>query len=187
MRIFVLITFMAFCKVTLGQENVMKLTLPEVIDLASRQSIDAFKQQNMYLASYWAFKYYKADKLPFLSVGANPFSYSNSNRQDYDYVNKQYIYSAQQNFTSSGSLKLNQNVGLTGGNVTVSSDLGMSKSFIGDKLTTFSANQISFGYNQKVNGYNSMRWKAKIEPLKFEMAKKRFYTIKRRYCSESCN
>jgi outer membrane protein TolC len=155
-----------------AQEKVVKLTLQDVIDIASRQSIDAFKQQNMYLSSYWAYKNYRADKLPLLSLGADPFSYSNSNRQDYDYTNQQYIYTQQKNLTSSGSLKLSQNVGLTGGNFSVSSDLGMSKNFIGDKSTLFSANQLSIGYYQTVNGFNSMRWKAKIEPIKFEKAKK---------------
>ena len=177
-RILILITFFAFFKVAVAQENVMKLTLPEVIDLASKQSIDAFKQQNMYLASYWAYKYYRADKLPFLSVGANPFSYNNSIRQDYIPQDQSWQYSQQENITSNASLKVTQNVGLTGGSFTVSSDLGMSKNFLGDQQTTFSANQISVGYRQKVNGYNSMRWKSKIEPLKFETAKKSFIQSK---------
>ncbi|MCX6237048.1 MAG: TolC family protein [Bacteroidia bacterium] len=177
-RILVFITFITFFKVALAQENVMKLTLPEVIDLASKQSIDAFKQQNMYLSSYWAFKYYQADKLPFLSVGANPFSYNNSIRQDYIPQDQSWQYSQQENMTSNASLKVTQNVGLTGGSFTVSSDLGMSKNFLGDKQTTFSANQISVGYRQKLNGYNSMRWKSKIEPLKFETAKKSFIQSK---------
>ena len=178
MRIFVLITLILFCKVAAAQEDVMKLTLPEVIDLASRQSIDAFKQQNMYLSSYWEYKYYRADKLPFLSVGASPFSYNNSIRQDYIPQDQTWQYGQQKNITSSASLKLNQNVGLTGGSLSVSSDLGMAKNFLGDKQTLYSANQISVGYRQKLNGYNSLRWKSKIEPLKFEVAKKNFIQSK---------
>jgi outer membrane protein TolC len=178
MRILVLITLISFCKVAVAQEDVMKLTLPEVIDLASRQSIDAFKQQNMYLSSYWEFKYYRADKLPFLSVGASPFSYNNSIRQDYIPQDQTWQYGQQKNITSSASLKLNQNVGLTGGSLSVSSDLGMAKNFLGDKQTLYSANQISVGYRQKLNGYNSLRWKSKIEPLKFEVAKKNFIQSK---------
>jgi outer membrane protein TolC len=54
----------------------------------------------------------------------------------------------------------------------------MSKNFLGDQQTTFSANQISIGYRQKLNGYNSLRWKSKIEPLKFETAKKNFIQSK---------
>ena len=177
-RIIILITLVAFYKGAFAQDNEMKLTLPEVIDLASRQSIDAFKQQNMYRASYWEYKYYRADKLPFLSVGAAPFSYNNSIRQDYDYQNQSWQYGQQRNLTSSASLKLSQNVELTGGSFTVSSDLGMAKNFLGDKMTTFSANQISVGYRQRLNGYNSMRWKSKIEPLKFEIAKRNFIQSK---------
>ncbi|HEY3388247.1 MAG TPA: TolC family protein, partial [Prolixibacteraceae bacterium] len=177
-RIFIFITIIFFCKVSVAQNVVMKLTLPEVIDLASKQSIDAFKQQNMYLASYWEYKYYRADKLPFLSVGANPFSYNNSIRQDYIPQDQSWQYSQQENITSNASLKVTQNVGLTGGSLNVSSDLGMSKNFLGDQQTTFSANQISIGYRQKLNGYNSLRWKSKIEPLKFETAKKNFIQSK---------
>ena len=156
----------------------MKLTLNEAIDLASRQSIDAFKQKNMYLSSYWQYKYYRADKLPYLSVGSNPFSYNNSIRQDYIPQDQTWQYGQQKNITSSASVKLTQNVGLTGGNINVSSDLGMAKNFLGDKQTLYSANQISVGYRQKLNGYNAMRWQSKIEPLKFEEAKKNFIQSK---------
>jgi outer membrane protein TolC len=173
-RIFILVTFITFCKLSIAQQHVMKLTLPEVIDLATQQSIDAFKQQNMYLASYWEYKYYRADKLPILSLGASPFSYNNSIRQDYVPQDQTWQYSQQKNITSSASLKVNQNVGLTGGSITMSSDLGMSKNFLGDAQTLFSANQFSLGYRQKINGYNSLKWKSKIEPLKFETAKKNF-------------
>ena len=171
-RIFVLIALIAIYKIGTAQEQATKLTLPEAINLASKQSIDAFKQQNMYRASYWAFQYYRADRLPFLGVGANPFAYSNSIRQDYVPQNQTWEYSEQKNITSSASLKASQNIALTGGSLSVSSDLGMSKNFIGSELTTFSANAISIGYSQRVNGYNAMRWKSKIEPMKFEMAKK---------------
>ena len=171
-RILILITFITCCSSADAQKSVQKLTLPEVIDLASKQSIDAFKQQNMYRSSYWAYKYYRADKLPFLSVGANPFSYSNSIRQDYVPQDQTWQYSEQKNITSSASLKAIQNINLTGGSLSMSSDLGMARNFIGTELTTYSANAISLGYNQRVNGYNSMRWKSKIEPLKFELAKK---------------
>ena len=171
-RILLLITFFTFCQIAHAQNSIQKLTLPEVIEIASRQSIDAFKEQNMYRSSYWAFKYYRADKLPFLSIGANPFSYSNSIRQDYVPQDQTWQYTEQKNITSSASLKVNQSVGLTGGNVTMSSDLGMARNLIGSESNTFSANAINIGYSQRVNGYNSMRWKSKIEPIKFELARK---------------
>lgn len=171
-RYLILITF-CFLTISLtAQEKVLKLSLQDVIEIASRQSIDAFRQKNMYLSSFWAYKYYKADRLPSLSIGSNPFSFGNSLRRDYNTDSAKYIYTQQKNFTTSAALKMGQNVGLTGGRFTVSSDLEMTKDFLGKKQTQYSVNVLSFGYNQTVNGYNSMRWKAKIEPLKFEKAKK---------------
>ena len=171
-RYLILLTLSVLSFSLTAQEKVVRLTLEDVIGIASRQSIDAFRQKNMYLSSYWAFKYYKADKRPFLGIDANPFSYSNSIRQDYVPDSQTWTYGQQKNFTSDASLKMSQNVGLTGGRFSVSSDLGMSKNFIGDKSTFYSANQLSVGYSQTVNGFNGLRWKAKIEPLKFERAKK---------------
>ncbi len=145
-RNYLIILLVAICQLSWAQDNTMKLSLNEAIDLATKQSLDAFKQQNMYLASYWAFKYYKSDRLPQFTVGASPFSYNNSIRQDYLPQNQSWQFSQQQNITSSASFKMSQNVGITGGSFSASSDLGMVKNFLGDKTTTYSANMISLGY-----------------------------------------
>ncbi len=172
MRFILLITISIISISVSAQEKVIQLTLQDVIDIANKQSIDAFRQKNMYLSSYWAFKYYKADRLPNVLIGADPFSYNNSIRQDYDYTNQQWIYSQQNNLNSKASLRMSQNVAATGGSFTASTDLAMSKNFIGEKETWYTANQINVGYRQRINGYNSMRWQSKIEPIKFEKAKK---------------
>jgi outer membrane protein TolC len=173
-RIFTILLLVVAFQISLAQEKVKKISLYEAIDLASSQSLDAFKQQNMYLSSYWEYKYYRSDKLPQFLVGANPLSYNNSIRQDYIPQDQSWQYSQQKNITSSASLKMTQNVGLTGGSFSASSDIGMVRNFLGDKQTLYSSNMISLGYRQKLNGYNSMHWKSKIEPLKFETAKKQY-------------
>ena len=173
-RLLGLLLLTAITQRSLSQEMAQRLTLNDAIDLASKQSLDAFRQQNMYLASYWEYKYYRSDKLPLFSVGANPLSYNNSIRQDYIPQDQSWQYSQQKNITSSASLKMSQNVGITGGTFSASTDIGMVRNFLGDQQTLFSSNMVSLGYKQKLNGYNSMRWKSKIEPLKFETAKKRY-------------
>ncbi len=175
-RIILIISIFFLSLSVSAQNKVVKLTLSDVIDLASRQSLDAFRQQNMYRSSYWGYKYYQADKRPFLSFGSNPVSYKNIYSPYYD-PDKQIWGSNKQNSVASyGSMNLSQNIGLTGGTLNLSSDLNVTKNFIkdvnGDKITTFTANPFVIGYTQRINGYNSLRWKSKIEPLKFEIAKK---------------
>jgi outer membrane protein TolC len=173
----ILLLLVAF-QISLAQEKAKKISLTEAIDLASIQSLDAFRQQNMYLSSYWEYKYYRSDKLPQFLVGANPLSFNNSIRQDYIPQDQSWQYSQQKNITSSASLRMTQNVALTGGSFSASSDIGMVRNFSGDQQSMFSSNMISLGYRQKLNGYNSMHWKSKIEPLKFETAKKQFIQSK---------
>jgi outer membrane protein TolC len=50
----------------------------------------------------------------------------------------------------------------------------MSKNLSGDKSTSYQATPISIGYSQSLNGFNSLRWESKIEPIKYEKAKKTF-------------
>jgi len=174
----ILIIFISFLSLTVSAQNkIVKLTLSDVIDLASRQSLDAFRQQNMYRASYWGYKYYRADRRPFLAFNSNPISYRNIFSPYYDARTQEWGSNKQNSIASYGSMNLSQNIGLTGGTLNLSSDLNATKNLItdpttGQKMTTFTSNPIIIGYSQRINGYNALRWKSKIEPLKFEIAKK---------------
>jgi outer membrane protein TolC len=50
----------------------------------------------------------------------------------------------------------------------------MVKNLGGDQVTSYQATPISIGYQQSLNGFNPIRWESKIEPVRFEKAKKTF-------------
>lgn len=149
------------------------MSLQDVIEMASRQSLDAFINKNMYLANYWQFRYYKADRLPSLRLNATPLNYNRSIQKVYNYDEQRYEYVELGSFDSDLSLALNQNVGLTGGEVFIQSDLSRTKKLDGGNVSS-SSTPFIVGYSQKINGYNELKWKSKIEPIKFEKAKKQF-------------
>ena len=99
------------------------LTLQAVIDRASRQSLDAFRYENMFLASFWEFRYFRADRLPSLMLQATPFDYNRSMQKVYNYDENRDEYKPREDLNSDISLSLNQNVGLTGGQIFARSDL----------------------------------------------------------------
>ena len=68
-------------------------------------------------------------------------------------------------------LQLNQNIGLTGGRVFVTSQLQRNDNFNEDPPTTYLAYPVTIGLMQPINGYNALRWDRKIEPMKYEEAK----------------
>lgn len=154
------------------------LTLDDVIRVASQQSLDAFINQNMYRANYWEFRYFKADRLPSLTLDATALDYDRSMQKVYNYTENRDEYIERENFNSNLSLRLNQNVGFTGGQLYAQSSLNMTQKLGDDQLSSWSSTPFSIGYSQNINGYNALKWTAKIEPVKFEKAKKEYIQSK---------
>ncbi|MEN8115997.1 MAG: TolC family protein [Bacteroidota bacterium] len=155
-------------------QDMLKLSLPEIIDIASKQSIDAFRNKNMYLASYWEYRFYKAERLPGITLSANPLDFNRYNRKEYNFETNEDEFRLREFLNSEVSLSATQNVALTGGQLFLRSEVGMVKNLGGDKNTSFNATPLSIGFMQELNGYNELKWKSKIEPIKFEKAKKEF-------------
>ncbi|MDP2161186.1 MAG: hypothetical protein Q8K02_11925, partial [Flavobacterium sp.] len=98
------------------------LSLEEVIAIAKTQSPDALIAQHQLRASYWEFKTFKRSLLPSLSFdGTIPSlnrafkTYTSSSGAE-EYINQSYT-------SYSGNLRLNKVIGLTGGNVFLSTGL----------------------------------------------------------------
>ena len=48
------------------------LDLQQTIALANDSSLEAFRTKNMYLAGYWEYRTYKANRLPSLTLNMTP-------------------------------------------------------------------------------------------------------------------
>lgn len=160
------------------QPEVKYLALEQVIEIASQQSLDAFRNRNMYLASYWEFRNYKADLLPSLALQATPLDFNRSMQRVYNYEQNRDEYRPREFLNSDLALLLNQNVGFLGGSIFARSELNLSQNLSGDQLTTWNSTPISIGYSQALNGYNQLKWRARIEPVKFERAKQQYIQSK---------
>ncbi|WP_318347249.1 TolC family protein [Aquipluma nitroreducens] len=172
--LFLIIFFSGFIQIANAQSEKLSLSLDEVVRIASKSSLDAFRYKNMYLSSYWEYRYYKADKLPSLSMSATPLDFNHYRKREYNFQTNEDQYVLRDYINSDVALKLNQNIGLTGGSLFLSSELGMVKNMGGDQVTSYQATPVSIGYSQSLNGYNALRWQSKIEPVKYDKAKKTF-------------
>lgn len=174
--IFAIICFLSFNQLKAQEKQL--LTLDDVIRIASQQSLDAFKNENMYRANYWQYRYFKADRLPSLIMDATVLDYNRSMQKVYNYSENRDEFIERENLNSSLSFRLNQNIGFTGGQIFAQSSLAMTQKLSDPKVSSFSSTPFSIGYSQNINGYNRLKWTAKIEPLKFERAKKNFIQAK---------
>ena len=147
-------------------------TLVKTIELASQNSLESFRVKNMYRSDYWSYRTYKAERLPGLSLNMTPISYNRQFVKRYDYEQNIDVFKDQSTINSYGSLSLSQNVDFTGGTIYIDSELGYLRNFGATKLSQFSTVPVRIGYYQSLFGFNSFKWDRKIEPLKFEIAKR---------------
>lgn len=154
-----------------SQSKSITLTLDDAIALAADSSLTAFRYKNMYRSSYWAYRSYRANRLPSLTLDLIPAQYYRNMTQRYDSENDMDIFREQQMFSASGGLSLQQNVDFLGGTLYANTELDYLYNFGDTRYSQFSSIPFQIGYSQNLLGYNAYRWERKIEPLKYERAR----------------
>lgn len=170
----IILSFLMFLALEASAQRSLYLDLKRTITMANDSSLAAFRYQNLYLSSYWEYRSYKAARLPSLTLEMTPAQYYRYITRRYDSQQDVDIYREQQMFSASAGLSLEQNFDLLGGTFYVDTDLDYMRNFGTNKSTQFSTVPFRIGYQQSLLGYNSFRWDKKIEPLKFEKAKKQY-------------
>ncbi|MCD7933465.1 MAG: TolC family protein [Tannerellaceae bacterium] len=153
-------------------QQTVTLSLGRTIELAADSSLQSFRSKNLYLSSYWEYRTFKAARLPSLNLNLTPAEYYRYITQRYDFDNDLEVFRRQQTYSARGGLEINQNFDLLGGSFYVNSDLEYLRNFGATNYSQYTSVPIRVGYYQSLLGYNPFRWEKKIEPLKYEKAKK---------------
>lgn len=148
------------------------LTLDRTIELANDSSLTAFRYRNQYQAEYWQWVSYRAERLPALSLQLTPASYNRYMTQRYDSQENIDVYRQQQMYYASAGVNITQNFDLLGGTFFAETDLSYMRNFGNNTYTQFSSIPVRVGYRQSLLGYNPFKWDRRIEPIKYEKARK---------------
>lgn len=158
----------------IDQDKKQKVTLDDIIAVASKKTLDAFKAKQQYGASYWQFRSFKAGVLPKMNLELEPVTYNKSVSKRYDSENNIDVYRPQQNLYSYGNININQNIALTGATLFANSSFGRLVNFGDIDSKDFAVTPISVGLIQPIMAFNAYKWERKIAPLRFERAKKEY-------------
>jgi len=153
-------------------QQTVTLTLDQTIMLAADSSLEAFRSKNLYMSRYWEYRSFKAGRLPSFTLNLTPGRYYRSIVQRYDSESNLDVFRQQQSFYSSGGLSIVQNFDLLGGTFYMNTNLDYMRNFGANNYSQYSSVPIQIGYQQSLFGYNAFKWQKKIEPLKYEIAKK---------------
>jgi outer membrane protein len=169
MKSFIVFSLFLFMGLSLSaQEKLTKFTLDDVLRIAKDQSPDAILARHRFRASYWQYRSYKANYLPSVNLSS---TLPNFNRTiSWDDASQKFVDI--NSLINTGEISLAQNIGLTGGALSLKSRLQQVKTLGAGSSTSYLSSPVSINYDQPLFAYNSMKWERKIQPMVYEEAKK---------------
>ena len=168
--LFILLTF-GMASQTLAQGEPLQLDMAGVIELAAEQSPAVKSARNAYLSAYWNYRYFRANYLPSVTLSSSPNFNHQINQITQSDGTAAFIQQNQLN--TNLSLRISQNIPLTGGNLWLNTSLNRLDE-LGHRTTSYSSQPLSIGYSQDLFGYNALKWDRRIEPLRLREAKKSY-------------
>lgn len=167
MKIFLMIGWLLSVLPAFGQQEQKVVSLGEAIRLAQEQSLDAMVAKSQLRASYWQYRNYKADLLPNVKLTGTLPSF-NRTLSSYLKEDGTYKYVSSNSISEQLSLSVTQNIPLTGGQLSLQSQLERVDQLDGEKATEYMSVPFNVVLSQPLITANPLRWSMKIEPEKYK-------------------
>ena len=169
-----IITTIAILLAALPVSAQEEMTLSEAIHTARTRSVAALEAKQAFVSTYWAYRSYKASRLPsfYLQGDIMNFDRSLTLLQNPDDGTLKYVSS--NNLQNGIGLQMNQNITFTGGTLSVFSDLSRIDQFGSNRSLTWYSRPITVSYYQPLFSYNQFKWDKKIEPKEYEKGKRNY-------------
>jgi outer membrane protein len=174
--LFSLIVVLLFSSTKIIAQDVKMLTFEEVMKLAEEQSPNALIAKHRFRSSYWQYRSYQAQFRPTLALRGSLPGYSNGFDKVYNSNTDQYTYVPKNTISSSGTLSLTQAIGFSGTSISLQSAINHLFDFSQAALfpRMYNITPVSINITQPIRQYNTLKWQKRIEPVKYDAAKKAY-------------
>ena len=175
----------------LHSQNAHIFTMNSAIALAQEQSPDALIAKNTFRGQFWNYRSFQATKLPQMSLSAWAPSYIREIKEFTQFDETTNTLTTKfydlNTLGISGSLNIRQQIGFSGGSVTLSSVLQRIGNIFTDTTEIYYAANpiINIGITQPLFKYNAYKWAKQIEPMKYEEARRTYLESMERIAEKS--
>ena len=137
------------------------------------RSNDAKNAKNRFLSAYWNYRSFKASFLPSLNLRSTLPEFMNtiSSVTQSDGTIK---WTQTNNLTERLTLSIDQRVAFTGGTFSIESSLERRDDIGADNPTSYKSLPVGITYTQNLFGVNWLKWQKRIDPMKYEEAKRNY-------------
>ena len=151
-----------------------EMTLGQAIYTARNQSVEALEAKQAFVSTYWAYRSYKASRLPSFYLYGDIMNFDRSLTLLQNYEDGTFKYVSSNNLQNSLGLQVNQNITFTGGTLSVFTDLSRIDQFGQDRSLTWYSRPVTVSYYQPLFTYNQFKWDKLIEPKEYEKGKRQY-------------
>lgn len=152
------------------EQDTVRLTLKEAINLAQMQSVDAAVALNELKSAYWEYRTHVADQLPEINFKGTLPAYSKQYTK-YQQSDGSYTFVQNNSLGLNGEISIDQNIALTGGKISLNSSLDFNRQLGKGAFNEYMSVPIGLTLTQPIFGVNDQKWKRRIEPVRYQEAK----------------
>lgn len=156
-----------------GRATVREISMRDAITLARAQSVSATVSLNKLRAAYWQYRSHRANLLPEVAFNGNIPIFKRGFNQ-YQGPDGKYSFIRTNSLRMNGELTVDQNIPWTGGKIGISTSLERLQSLGDNGQTRYMSIPVGLTLTQPIFAVNTLAWQNKIEPLRYEEAKKRY-------------
>jgi outer membrane protein TolC len=166
------IIYLLLFTISLPAQDTLRLTLPQVVDMAKAQSIAARQAATTKATKYWEYRTFLSNYKPQLVLNGNLPSFNRSFQQVLQ-PNGTIEFQPVRNNNSSLNLFLEQNIRKTGGTIYATAQLQRFDDFARNN-TLYNGTPVAVGLSQPLFRFNPLKWEAKIAPLKYKESQQEY-------------
>jgi outer membrane protein len=155
-----------------GGQDTLRLSLPQVVELAKSNSIAAKQAITTKETKFWEWRTFKSNYQPQLALSGILPGYTKTYIQ-VQQPNGSILFQPVHNDNSSLTLDFSQSIAATGGTIYGTTELQRFSDFDRNSVL-YNGIPYGIGYTQPILQFNSLKWDKKIEPLKFDESKQAY-------------
>ena len=169
----IIILFIAAFYVISAEAQTNTYTLDQIVQMARSKSPAWLSAETRKENEYWQYKTFRSDYTPQLVLSGMLPSF-NKSVTAVTQPDGNVLYREVNNNTIELQMGLSQVIGLTGGEVSVFTNMSRYDDFLQD-YSQYSGQPVSIGLNQPIFQFNSYKWNKKIKPLEYEESQKAYF------------
>ena len=154
------------------ESDTLRLSLPQVIELAKTNSIASKQAATIKETKFWEWRTYKSNYQPQLALSGILPGYTKTYVQ-VQQPNGSILFQPVHNDNSSLTLDFSQSIAATGGTIYGTTQLQRFDDFDRNNVL-YNGIPYGIGYTQPILQFNQLKWDKKIEPLKYNESKQAY-------------